>query len=65
MAWGTTGGQEHKCPYCGSEWWGPYTSWYYDPHEGKVTSESDKPRRPEHHERDCPKFEGRTFEDVV
>ena len=64
MAWGTTGATE-KCPHCGSEWWGPYSSWYYDPHEGEVTSEVEQPGRAEHHDVDCPRYAGVGCEDVT
>lgn len=65
MSWGTSGGQTHRCRYCESEWWEKFTAWYYDPKEGKVTSEHRVKDRPEWHDTDCSQFDGTTLEDAI
>ncbi len=65
MSWGTSGGTETKCPHCGAEWWSSFTRWYYDPKIGEVTSEYTSSGRDEYHDKNCPRYDGVSYEDVV
>ena len=64
MAYGISGSRDSKCGKCGSEWYTGGTSWYYDPKEGRVTSETPIAELPEWHEESCPRSNGVSYSDA-